>query len=298
MSLIENLTTNYRAATVAISYKAPQNLTELCSLLRNVCLAGMVHPDLPFYCNWYSEFLTKIYNDENQSMIKTRGKARRMWAEQSLIYQDLIALLKDLSGQILECSNEHLREVSDTLSDLVDELREAVEEMQAWTVNEEARCLGCGWNGSTGHCPHCNLQVLKPVRRYATQVNSYVALAPLQGQVFQAIVGVLEGERDVTVLRLPLQQLEASCSEALQQMQACHQLEIAQTALVNISQALAGLAQINRIFQDGDAQHLEDGWSMIFEADRANLAAAQNVNSVAVAVAYDIIRDQVCLTNE
>lgn len=298
MSLIENLATNYRAATAAISYKAPQNLTELCSLLRNVCLTRLVHPDLPFYCNWYSEFLTKIYHEEDQSMVKTRGKARRMWVEQGLIYQDLIALLKDLSGQILECSNDHLREVTDTLSDLVDELREALEEMQAWTGSEETRCLACGWNGSTGHCPHCNVQVLKPVRRYATQINSYVALAPLQGQLFQAIVGVLEGERDVTALRLPLQHLEASYSEALQQMQACHQLEIAQTALLNIPRALAGLAQINRVFQDGDAQHLEDGWSMIFEADRANLAAAQSVNSVAVAVAHDIIRDQVCLTNE
>ena len=272
MSLIESLKTNFKAAQAEESYKAPQNLFELRNLLRSVCAARRVHPNLPFYCNWYSQFLTKIHSDESTSMAKTRGKARRMWAEQSLIYQDLIAVLKALSAQILECTHEHLDEVSNTFSDLVDELQDAIEEMQAWTVSEETRCLGCGWNGSTQHCPHCKVQILKPVRSYATRVNSYVPLAPLEDQLFQAIVGVLEGDRDVTALRLPLQQLEASYSE---------------------SQALAGLAQIQRVFQDSDAQHLEDGWSMIFEAGRASLD-----NSEVVAAAYDIIRDHVSLTND
>ena len=160
--------------------------------------------------------------------------------------------------------------------------------------------MKCGWNGSTGHCPHCRVTVLKPVRSYATQVNSYVELAPLQTQVFNTLLQVLEGERDVSVLRVPLQRLHDNYLESLKELEAVAGLELAHNGMANLEDALAGLAQMSRVFEDGDAQHLEDGWSMIFQADRANLAAVEETfsGSAALVAAHNIIRDQVSLSNE
>jgi len=299
MSLIDNLKQNFEAVAAAAPYRAPQNLRELRTLLRNACVSRSIHPDLPYYCNWYSDYLANVHQEENRSMTKTRGKARRMWAEQSLVYLDLITLLKQLSAEIMDCSWPHLEEGIDSLYELVDELMDAVQEMQDWTTSEETRCLKCGWNGPTGHCPHCQIQVLKPVRTYATQVNSYVALAPNQAQLFTAIMSVLEGDRDLSILRRPLQKLTECYQDAMKDLEAVSHLEIAQSGLRNIQDALAGIAQMERVFEDLDAQHLEDGWSMVFQADRANLAAAESISSgAAVAAAYEIIRDQISLSNE
>ncbi|MBS2039070.1 hypothetical protein JST97_29075 [bacterium] len=300
MSLIDSLKQNYQVVGATAPYPTPQNLRELRGLLRQACLNRSVHQDLPYYCNWYSEYLTKVHNDENRSMSKTRGKARRMWAEQSLVYQDLIQLLSELSTELPGRDWGRLEEATDSLFELVDELLEAVQEMQDWTVSEEPRCLKCGWNGATGHCPHCQVQVLKPVRTFATQVNSYVTLAPHQSVVFTNLLSVLEGERDVSVLKAPLQKLASVYQDSLRELESAQHLEIARTGQENIYDALAGVSQMLRVFEDSDAQHLEDGWSMIFQADRANLAAVEEVNSGAgaVAAAYEIIRDQISLSNE
>jgi len=296
MSLIANLKNNFEAVLAAAPAKAPQNLGELVTLLETVCHTGLVRPDLPFYCNWYSEHVQRIHDQENQGMAKTRGKARRMWAEQSLIYQDLIVLLKDLAVKALECQANYLQEKTEELAELVDELDEALAEMEDWNLGQETRCLGCGWNGPTGHCPHCQLQVLKPVRRYSSEVNNYVALSPLQAQLFQGIKAVLEGQQDVRLLRLPLQQLQKGYQEALLEVQAQPHLEFAQVALATIPQALVGLEQIERVFTDHDAQHLEDGWATIFQANQAVVATIES--QVALADAYDVICDQVSMSNQ
>ena len=139
-----------------------------------------------------------------------------------------------------------------------------------------------------------------PVRTFATHINHFVQLAPLQANLFRAITGVMEGERDIAVLRGPLEKLQERYLQSLKELEPVGHLEIAQAGTVNIENGLAGIAQIKRVFDDSDAQHLEDGWAMIFQADRDNLAAIESVtgNSVAVAAAYEIIRDYVSLSNE
>lgn len=299
MSLIENLKLNFEAVSQSAP-RAPQNLRELRSLLRSACLSRSLHSDLSYYCGWYADYLGTIHREENQAMCRTRGKARRMWAEQSLIYTDLIGLLQDLEQDLSSMPWARVEESTDTLYELVDELQEAAQEMVDWSSDEEPRCLKCGWNGSSGHCPHCQVRVLKPVRSYATQINSYVELGPLQTQLFHTLLQVLEGERDLTVLRAPLQRLQDSYQQSLGELEAVQQLELARHGLTNLHDALAGITQMARAFEDGDAQHLEDGWSMIFQADRANLAAVEQTfsGSAALAAAHHIIRDQISLSNE
>lgn len=299
MNLLETLKQNFEAVVAAAPYRAPQNLMELRSQLRDACQRRKIHPDLSHYCNWYSEYLTRVHDQENKSMLRTRGQARRMWAEQSLIYLDLIQLLKGLSAELKGGQWHNLDQATDTLYELVDEFTEALQDMQDWTVSEETRCLKCGWNGSTGHCPHCKVQVLKPIRDFATHVNHYVTLAPAQALLFETMAGVLEGTRDVSALRGPLQQLQQRYLDTLTFLQQ-HETDFARAGIQNIEQGLAGIAQMQRIFTDHDAQHLEDGWALIFLADRDNISLSESVpsSSVAVAAAYDIIRDQVSMTNE
>lgn len=299
MNLIETLKQNFEAVAAAAPYRAPQNLIELRGQLRDACQQRKIHPDLSYYCNWYSGHLSRVHDQENQSMIRTRGQARRLWAEQSLVYQDLISLLQDLSVKLDSKQWSQLEEATDLLFELVDELSDSIQEMEDWTVSEECRCLRCGWNGSTGHCPHCKVQVLKPIRDYATHVNHYAVLGPAQARVFETLTEVLEGNRDVSALRGPLQQLQQRYLDTADFLQK-HETDLARSGLENLSQGLAGIAQMQRVFADGDAQHLEDGWAMIFEADRSNVALAESIPSstAAVAAAYDIIRDQVSMTNE
>ena len=299
MSLIENLRLSFEAITQSAP-RAPQNLRELRTLLRSACLSRSLHSDLPYYCNWYADYLGTIHREENLVMSKTRGKARRMWAEQSLIYTDLVGVLRDLGQDLSSLPWARVEESTDYLYELVDELQEAAQEMADWATGDECRCMKCGWNGTTGHCPYCRVTVLKPVRNYATQINSYVELGPLQTQLFNTLLQVLDGERDVSVLRLPLQRLQDNYLESLDELEAVHQLPLAQDGMVNLQDALAGIAQMSRVFEDADAQHLEDGWSMIFQADRANLAAVEETFSgtAALSAAHNIIRDQISLSNE
>jgi predicted Zn-ribbon and HTH transcriptional regulator len=300
MNLVDSLRQNFEAVVAAAPYRAPQNLLELRGQLRDACQRRNIPQDLAHYCNWYSQHLAKIHTQENQSMSRTRGQARRLWAEQSLIYLDLIRLLKDLSLELHGSLWTQLEQATDELFELVDEFTDALQEMQEWTVSEQTRCLKCGWNGTTGHCPHCKVQVLKPIRDYATHVNHYVTLAPAQGAIFKVMMAVLEGTRDVSALQYPLQQLQKRYSETLDYLQSNDNLEIARTGMGNIEQGLAGVMQMQRVFIDNDAQHLEDGWALIFQADRENIALVENLtsSSVAVAAAYDIIRDSISMTNE
>lgn len=300
MVLIESLLQNFASVQEEAEVGPPQNLRELRQLLQSACQRGSFHQDLSFYCGWYAQFLSELHAKENKTMGRMRGQARRMWAEQSLIYQDLINLLQDLQTALTASQATTIAEMVNELYALVDELSEAVQDMEDWLRSEDARCLNCGWSGSTGHCPHCHLQILKPVRQVSTHINQLVALAPAQAQLYTAIVAIMEGRQDVSTLLGPIQLLQQRYEETRQAL-APHQHPVAEAGLRNIERGQAGLGQILRVFQDGDAQHLENGWAMIFEADQANLAtAAEAAPSAqqAVAVAHDIIRDQVSFTNE
>lgn len=300
MNLIDGLKTNFVAAQAKGSYQAPQNLSELRAQLRDACQRKDIHPHLPHYCNWYSQYLTRVHDQENKSMVRTRGKARKMWAEQSLIYQDMIHLLADVAEMLPQRDWKGLRESTNSLYELVDEFTDALNEMEEWTRSEEPRCLKCGWNGSSGHCPHCKVQVLKPIRDYATHVNHFITLAPLQSRIVEVMRGVLEGTRDVSGLRGPLQALQQKFQESVAYLQGKSHSEVAQAGLENVERGLAGIEQMMRVFQDFDAQHLEDGWALIYEGDSRNQELVASIPSAeqAVAAAYEIILDHVSFSNE
>lgn len=300
MNLIDSLKTNFVAANAKATYQAPQNLNELRIQLRDACQRRELPRDLHNYCNWYSEYLAKVHDGENKTMLRTRGKARKMWAEQSLIYQDMIHLLKEMSQTVPRRNWSEIKEQTNTLYELVDEFSEALKEMEDWTRNEELRCLKCGWNGSSGHCPHCKVQVLKPIRNFSTYVNNYVTLAPLQSRIFDTLMAVLEGDRDVSALKAPLHALEQKYLETVEFLETRSQSELAMAGLANIEQGILGIELMRRVFQNSDAQHLEDGWAMIFQSDSSNQDLIETVPSSAqaVAAAYEIIHDSVSLSNE
>ncbi|MBS2038318.1 hypothetical protein JST97_25265 [bacterium] len=296
MSLLLSLKENF--APIAIgSEKAPQNLNELRSRLQDAAQVGRARPDLAYYCHWYAEFLDHLRHQEDLSMLQTRGKPRRMWAEQSLIYLDLTQCLRLHSSQMLGWSQALLQEKSQEFGCLLDELAEALEEMKDWNEGCEARCLNCGWSGQVSTCPHCRFHLLKPVRQYGTQQNSYVRLAPLQANLFQAITSVLEGQCDLLALEVPLELMQSRYQKALEEAEANLHLPLAQQALQSIPRALSGLREISRVFQDFDAQHLEDGWSILFQADQALQSNPASPRRDAGSYC-EMIVDQVTLTNE
>jgi len=299
MSLIENLKNNFESVTVGAAPKPPQNLMELRRQLRLACEQRNVHGDLANYCYWYVGYLRNLHDRENATMGRTRGKARRMWAEQSLIYQDIIRLLDGLSLNLSSMSWPEMEEEVDSFYELVDELTLALGDMQEWSNSEEARCLSCGWNGPTGHCPHCKVQTLKPIRTFATNINHYVEPGEAQLRVFRELMGVLEGKRDLSTLKLPLLHLQKRFKDTADYLYERSFMPVAQKGFENIAQALLGIDQMMRTFEDADAQHLEDGWALIYQSDRSNLELVDNApNSAVVAAAYDIIRDQVSLGTE
>lgn len=299
MHLIENLMSNFETAVAAgPTVQAPQNLSELRTQLRDACQSRSAYPDLAFYCDWYSGYLTRVHAQENSHMSKTRGQARRMWAEQSLIYQDMIHVLKELSQILPRRKWDAIIEATDSFYELLDEFNEALHQMEDWTRSEEPRCLKCGWNGSTGHCPHCHVHALLPVRNFATHINHYVELGPKQSRVFEVLMAVLEGTRDVGALKNPLQALEDHYRASAEKLMALGDNAMLDKVLVQVEAGLAGIEEMKRVYVRYDAQHLEDGWAMLFAAERG-MEQATPSSTRAVAAAYEILtEDRITLTNE
>lgn len=247
----------------------PGNLMELYDLL----LTGPASEQ----CRLWAGRLRGQHDAQAASLGVTRGQSRRLWAEQSLIYQDLIASLEGLAA------NWVMAEV-EVFAELLEEFRESVEAMDAWTRSEEPRCLACGWGGRADTCPHCRLHLLKPVRRLSPEFME-VPLAERQNLVFASIVGILEGSLDLETLLEPLSELHADYERVAGQLDYQHVEEYPEVLAVAqlLDQAQQGLQEISLAFEDYDAQHLEDGWHQFFVCEQTLgevLAAVEGADQV------------------
>lgn len=233
----------------------PGNLLEFYDLLQT--------GPAPALCRFWAERLRGQHEAQAAGLGFSRGQSRRLWAEQSLIYQDLIASLERLENHWSEDEVE-------SFSELLEEFRESVEAMEAWTRSEQPRCLACGWDGAATTCPHCRLRLLKPVRRQAPE-SAVVPLSERQSVVFESIVAILEGNQDLDSLFEPLQELHSDYDRAVEQLdpQAIEDHPEVLAVAMLLEHAQHGLQEISQAFEDCDAQHLEDGWHQFFVCEQS-----------------------------
>ncbi|MBS2040735.1 hypothetical protein JST97_37455 [bacterium] len=261
--------------------KEPQNLQELADEVRHFPGAQSAH-----YCRLWARHLEWHLQDQHAKMSQIRGQSRRLWLEQCLIYQDLVASLEDVAQQMNSGEGLPIEEQLSELEALVEEFAQSAQEMQAWLESNHARCLACGWDGEQPSCPHCQKQLLKPVRE-ARPAHLRVPLADKQAQVFDTVVAVLEGRDDLESLWEPLQDLLNDYCEANQRLNlAADEPEVTVVAQI-IGGALDGLDEMVRVFEDSDAQHLEDGWHRFFHSEQCLTAFMRGELADGDAVALD-----------
>lgn len=274
MEFIANLKRSIRR--VSGPAKAPDNLLELGDRMRES--AG---PEVANYCRLWAGELRRLRTTEGQRLNSTRGSSRRLWAEQSLIYQDLFLCLEQAASQLDGQSGPLQGEILDEFDSLIAEFGESLAALAAWSRSQHPRCLACGWDGSAPGCPHCRLQTLKPIRQ-AQPVYASVTLAEAQEQVFGSIVAILEGACDLESLWHPLQHLHQQYDQAAAQVAAALEVHPEVEAVVEyMDQALEGLAEISQVFEDFDAQHLEDGWHRFFTSEISLTDALQQADDEA-----------------
>ncbi len=212
-------------------------------------------------CRAWAVQLRKLHDTQAASLGRHRGQSRRLWAEQSLIYQDLISDLERLALNWNQDDVQHF-------GDLLEEFGESVASLEAWTRSEEPRCLACGWDGDSVVCPHCKLRLLKPVRRPANEVPGGT-LAERQAVVFQSITAILEGNQDLESLFEPLQELHDDYDRVAEELEPLDDCPEVLAVAVLLEHAQLGLREISLAFEDYDAQHLEDGWHQFFVCEQS-----------------------------
>ena len=255
MQFLANLQRSTRLLSAG-ERRPPQNLQELADEVRYHPGSQSAH-----FCALWAQHLQWHRRDQDAKMAQVRGHSRRLWLEQSFVYEDLSAGLEEAARQM----REGARPQPEELEELIEEFAQAAREMQAWAESDQARCLACGWDGQQATCPHCQKQLLKPVRQ-VRPANLRVSLAPIQGQVFDTVVAVLEGRDDLESLWEPLQELHHDYSEANQRLALlAHEPEAAVVAGI-LERALDGLEEMSQVFHDLDTQHLEDGWHRFLRA--------------------------------
>ena len=251
--------------------KEPENLLELGDQLRQ-----SPSPELASSCRLWAQELRRLHQTQGQLLNPTRGQSRRLWAEQSLIYLDLIATLELAACQV---DQQLWSDLAGTVRDFdayTEELGDSLAAMAEWSRSEHPRCLACGWDGQASTCPHCQRQTLKPIRHPRT-VDASAPLANKQGQVFETILAILAGTVDLEILWQPLQELRQDYNESAVEVVAAVEDHPEVGAVARwMSQALEGLEEIERVFEDFDAQHIEDGWHRFFVSERSLAASLEN----------------------
>jgi hypothetical protein len=289
VQLLASLRQNFPGKMEAVA-TPPQNLLELRQQLGEIAVKCTPSPQLAGYCRLWARELQRLHDEQNSVMSRTRGQARRLWAEQSLIYGDMIECLETAQHKLENQEWKELRAVARQFGLLTDEFGEALKDMDLWSTSEDLRCLGCGWGGDEP-CPHCGVQTLKPVRRYNAASQNYVHLGPLQSEVLAVIMGILEGKQDVSRLREPLRKLHDKYEATAGALMAfvLHKPELA-PMLQQVENGLRGVERIARVFSDRDAQSMEDGWYQLFESEQKLDAS--------VTTSHDTALDRVSISNE
>jgi len=258
MELIANLQRSFARPTG--QPKAPANLLELATLLRQ----AQPGAEVARYCQLWARELQKIHESQRQSLSKTRGTSRKIWAEQSLIYQDLIATLGAAAEQIQKKAHRALSSTRQELDELLEEFADSLQAMDDWSKSQHPRCLACGWDGEASCCPHCQLHLLQPVRQ-ARPTATPLALASNHAQIFDTVVAVLQGTADLESLAPPLLELQSDFVQAVVDANASAEIHPEMVVVAEILEnALGGLEVMGQAFEDLDAQHLEDGWHQFY----------------------------------
>lgn len=258
MELIANLQRSFARPTG--QPKAPANLLELATLLRQ----AQPGAEVARYCSLWAGELKKIHDHQRDILSPTRGTSRKIWAEQSLIYQDMIATLGLAAEQIRKRAFRALVETRQELDGLLEEFADSLQAMNDWSKSQHPRCLACGWDGQAASCPHCQLHLLQPVRQ-ARPTATPLALASNHAEIFDTVVAVLQGGTDVESLAPPLLELQNDFEQAVVDAKASAEIHPEMTLIAEIlEEALGGLEVMGQVFDDLDAQHLEDGWHQFF----------------------------------
>lgn len=254
MELIAQLQLSYRKPSTRLP--APRNLLELSARLAEPTA------EVARYCRLWAQELCRLRSQNEAVYASIRGTSRRLWAEQSLVYLDLIGCLEGAADQISQ--GEGLGQIQHDFQELLEEFADCLQAMEDWNRSPQPRCLGCGWDGENTHCPHCGLQLLLPVRETRPPAAPLV-LAPNHNEVMEVVAGVLRGELDLDALFEPLEELSEDFSVAVRDARQAAQLHPEMEVVAEILDvALGGLEEMGEVFTDADAQHLENGWYQFY----------------------------------
>lgn len=238
--------------------QAPANLLEMAALL------GQVHPgpEVAEYSLLWASELERIHRADHERLAKKRGRLRRLWAEQRLIYLDLVATLQEAAANIQ--NRRPLQDSHRQFQELLEEFAQSLQEMETWSTSAQPRCLACGWDGNDRFCPHCDLRLLTPVRQSRPSAAP-LQLAPHHQAIFDTVVAVLDGHQDLDSLQEPLEELQSDFYTAVCDAEASAEVHPEMEAVTEILElALEGLTEMTLVFEDQDCQHLEDGWNAFY----------------------------------
>lgn len=259
MELIAQLELSF--ARPVTGSRPPRNLREFSALLGQL----RPGPEVAEFSRLWAQELERIRRDEAASLGKKRGSLRRLWAEQNLIYEDLLGVLQQAAHQIEGHHFLALRQTAETFAELLDELGDSLQDLGDWHQSAHPRCLACSWDGEAERCPHCDLRLLVPVRQ-AQPAAAPLALAPHHQALLDRVVSVVQGSQDVESLAEPLESLQADFYQAAVDARAHPELELVAELL---EAAFVGLTKMTQTLEDSDCQHLEDGWNLFFHTQLA-----------------------------
>jgi len=212
---------------------------------------------------WAQE-LGRLRREEDAVLAQKRGSLRKLWAEQNLIYADLIGALERAAQEAVAQDFVSLGQTAAHFRDLLDEFADSIQDVNDWHESEHPRCLSCSWDGQASRCPHCSLTLLAPVRQ-AHASPAPLTLTPHHQAIFDSVVAVLAGSEDIDSLVQPLEALQADFYEAAVDARVSAETHPEMEVVAEILEAaFGGLSQMTQTFEDADSQHLEDGWNVFF----------------------------------
>lgn len=297
MNFLDHLRQNFQSQQS--SPQAPANLSILGESVLDSLRQRKASVELIRACRQWGRAVEVVQRSQHERMQHMRGQPKKLWTEQQLIYQDLVCILGRLAELLENQSWEEVAQESRSYVDLLDELQVALEAMDEWWNSEELRCLRCGASPPESHCRHCELTLMRPIRRFAPAGARQVSLGEAQAEVLKGIQSVNAGMADLAVLQQPLQQLDAIYRQVLQTLPGP---ERAPQVVQGLRQALQGIETMRLCFDDHDAQHLEDGWHRFFTSELALKDFAAEVQAAEGAALAQVsefrIDDQVQFSDE
>lgn len=198
----------------------------------------------------------------------------RGWLEASLQeYQDLGYYLGQLSEGITEKNSARVQDDLLQLKGASRSLTDQQQSIERWLNAGVLRCPRCGSPEHQGKqilCATCDLELLYPDPSGGTGPSRSVTLGAEYKQVNDAYLAVVKGERPLSTLKAPLEQLRRLLERY------AHLAEREKTSREGLRQALdqvaasarsslQGLGQMSDAQQTRRVSDLHQGWQVIFE---------------------------------